>query len=115
MYALIKNSKFTGTIYNELRQDFIDHAEKYNLQFAKIDYPLQRDEEDNITTEPTTEEIEAGRTDIIQFQLEQIDIKYASDRSWREFVINNPDQFSDQAVVRMQEAENKASDLRATL
>ena len=115
MYALIKDNKFTGTVYDELRQDFIGHAEKYNLQFAKIEYPLQRDEEDNITTEPTTEEIEAGRTNVIQFQLEQIDIQYASDRSWREFVINNPNQFSDQAVVRMQEAENKASDLRATL
>jgi hypothetical protein len=115
MYALIKDNKFTGTVYEELRQDFINHAEKYNLAFAEIDYPLQRDEDDNITTEPTVGQIEAGRTNVIQFQLEQIDIKYASDRSWREFVINNPDQFSDQAVARMQEAEDKASELRANL
>jgi hypothetical protein len=48
-------------------------------------------------------------------QLDEIDKEYHSDRSWREFVIANPEQFSAQAVSRMQEAEDKASTLRNRL
>lgn len=45
-------------------------------------------------------------------QLDAIDAEYHSDRSWREFVIANPEQFSSAAVARMQLAENRAEELR---
>lgn len=51
----------------------------------------------------------------IKNKLERIDSKYHSDRSWREYVINNPAQFSTQAVDRMQQAENEAQLLRDEL
>lgn len=51
----------------------------------------------------------------VQAELDKIDKVYSSDRSWREYVVNNPNQFSTQAVARMQEAEDKAEALRQKL
>lgn len=113
MFALLKDNKFTGTLYEELTQAHIDHANQYGLTFAKIEHELERDEETfEMLSIPTEEEIEEGRIAVIQFKLAEIDKEYKSDRSWREYVIANPNPFSEQAVARMQEAEEKANVLR---
>ena len=51
----------------------------------------------------------------IKNKLKQIDKEYNSDRSWREYVINNPNQFSTKAIDRMEQAEKEARLLRDEL
>ena len=62
------------------------------------------------------EEAEAqAERDRLQSQLDSIDARYHSDRSWREYVIANPDGFAPDAVDRMQAAEDEAAPLRDEL
>ena len=53
--------------------------------------------------------------DRLQSKLDSIDARYHSDRSWREYVISNPDGFSSEAVERMQAAEDEAQPIRDEL
>ena len=63
---------------------------------------------------PDEKEVQAER-DRLQSQLDSIDARYHSDRSWREYVIANPDGFTPEAVERMQAAEDEAQPLRDKL
>ena len=63
---------------------------------------------------PDEKEVQAER-DRLQSQLDSIDARYHSDRSWREYVIANPDGFTPEAVERMQAAEDEAQPLRDEL
>lgn len=54
---------------------------------------------------------EQRKQEILQ-ELEAIDAQYHSDRSWREYVLANSNQFDDKAVNRMQNAEDRAETLR---
>ena len=63
---------------------------------------------------PDEKEAEAER-DRLQAQLDSIDARYHSDRSWREYVIAHPDGFAPDAVERMQAAEDEAAPLRDEL
>ena len=63
---------------------------------------------------PDEKEVQAER-DRLQSQLDSIDARYHSDRSWREHVIANPDKFDPEAVERLQAAEDEAQPLRDEL
>ena len=63
---------------------------------------------------PDEKEVQAER-DRLQSQLDSIDARYHSDRSWREHVIANPDKFASEAVERMQAAEDEAQPIRDEL
>ena len=62
-------------------------------------------------TSPTVEQ----QREQLQAQLDSIDARYHSDRSWREYVIAHPDGFAPDAVERMQAAEDEAAPLRDEL
>ena len=61
------------------------------------------------------EEDADAKRDRLQSQLDSIDARYHSDRSWREYVIANPDGFTTEAVERMQAAEDEAQPIRDEL
>ena len=63
---------------------------------------------------PDDKEAQAEREQL-QSQLDSIDARYHSDRSWREHVISNPDGFAPDTVARMQAAEDEAQPIRDEL
>lgn len=104
-------TKENGTQYMELNNNIVKFHDDNNLTLADVNRPLTYTDDGKYIDDITTEEIKAG----IELKLYMIDTEYNSDRSWREYVINNPKQFSAQAVARMQEAEDEASILRNKL
>jgi hypothetical protein len=104
-------TKENGTQYMELNKNIVKFHDDNNLTLADVNRPLTYTDDGEYVDDITTEEIKAG----IEIKLSMIDVEYNSDRSWREYVISNPEQFSAQAVSRMQEAEDKAQILRNEL
>ena len=90
-----------------------DTAEIERFDFALDDFPdapVPAKPDYN----PDEKEVQAKR-DRLQSQLDSIDARYHSDRSWREHVIANPDGFASEAVERMQAAEDEAQSIRDEL
>jgi hypothetical protein len=104
-------TKENGTRYTEINNNIIKFHEDNNLTLAYVTRPLTYNKDGDYVDDITTEEVKAG----VQSKLSLIDKEYNSDRSWREYVISNPEQFSAQVVARMQEAEDKAEELRQKL
>jgi hypothetical protein len=104
-------TKENGTQYTELNSNIVKFHDDNNLTLAEVNRPLTYTDDGEYIDDITTEEIKAG----IELKLSMIDVEYNSDRSWREYVISNPEQFSAQAVARMQEADEKAQVLRNEL
>lgn len=76
--------------------------------------------EDGMSVRPMTEaelqeEERQGEIGEIRTELKRLDNRYNMDRSVREFIINNPDQFPAEAVDRMKQAEREAQALRDKL
>jgi hypothetical protein len=95
----------------ELNNNIIKFHDDNNLTLAYVTRPLTYNKDGDYVDDITTEEVKSGT----QLKLSLIDKEYNSDRSWREYVINNSEQFSAQAVARIQEAEDKAQALRQQL
>jgi hypothetical protein len=104
-------TKENGTQYMELNNNIVKFHDDNNLTLAYVTRPLTYNKDGDYVDDITTEEVKSGT----QLKLLLIDKEYNSDRSWREYVISNPEQFSAQAVARIQEAEDKASTLRNRL
>ena len=68
-----------------------------------------------VTAQEQAEREAQAERDRLQSQIAAIDSRYHSDRSWREYVIANPDGFSPEAVERMQKAEDEAQPIRDKL
>ncbi|MFO7901137.1 MAG: hypothetical protein R6U98_00615 [Pirellulaceae bacterium] len=64
--------------------------------------------------EVTPEGLERKKQDL-RNELEAIDVKYHTIRAIREFIINNPDWFSVEAVKLMEKAEAEAQEIRDKL
>ena len=111
-------SKLSGTIHkwrwnNTDWEQYADTSTIEQFGFSLDDFP-DAPAPTKPNYNPDEKEVQAER-DRLQSQLDSIDARYHSDRSWREYVIANPDGFTPEAVERMQAAEDEAQPIRDEL
>ena len=58
-----ENGKFTGVQYEQVKPNILRHHQKYGHKLVWIERKLERDEEGNVTEEPTQEDLENEITD----------------------------------------------------
>ena len=58
MLTVIRDGKFTGVQYNEIKPNILKHHHDKNEKLVWIERKLERDEEGEITEEPTEEDLE---------------------------------------------------------
>lgn len=65
MYAIIKDDKFTGTVYDTINEKIIEHHNQYDEIIVKIDRKLTHDEDGNVVETPTEKEFNNQITEIV--------------------------------------------------
>ena len=56
--TVIKDGKFTGTQYNQIKPNILKHHHDKDEKLVWIERKLERDVEGNVTEEPTEEDLE---------------------------------------------------------
>jgi len=59
-----KDGSFSGVQYDEIKQDIIDHHQKYGQKLVLIDRKLKVDDEGNVTELPTEDDLKNEITEV---------------------------------------------------
>ena len=65
MYAVIRDDKFTGTVYDTIKKKIIEHHNQFDEIIVKIDRKLTYDDDGNVVETPTEKEINNPITEIV--------------------------------------------------
>lgn len=57
MYAVIRDDKFTGTVYDTIKKKIIEHHNQFDEIIVKIDRGLTYDDVGNVVETPTEKEL----------------------------------------------------------
>jgi len=65
VYAVIKDGKFTGTVYDSIKKKIIEHHNQYDEIIVKIDRKFTHDDDGNVVETPTEKEFNNRITEIV--------------------------------------------------